>query len=357
MARLRPIAAVLGLVVLAAGCGTEAAATEAVEVDLVAVVVGVELGDGWTVTLPSGPDATPYADGGAEVPCPPVWPRTSPGLDDCPLIGPATLILDTGERLEVPADTPGDPPCLLDVAAGPDDQGDRWRCEAGVGLDDAGRVTWIDVWAEHRIRRQRPIEMPGGTVVSITADGWAVTYSGWAYRLADEITTTGCDHYLGVDSPTTPTELRRAWARKPGTLVSIDPTPPTTTATIASLTCARYLSASRLSPTTTTGEILTEITHPHLGSGDWSGVSVTVENPCDTAIRVELRLASPEGEEQDPANIATVRPGRTAKLMAGWAKDTGPRDIVVTAPELGWSHREAAEGTVVVSIDPAACPG
>ena len=32
MARLRPIAAVLGLMVFAAGCGTEAAATEATRV-------------------------------------------------------------------------------------------------------------------------------------------------------------------------------------------------------------------------------------------------------------------------------------------------------------------------------------
>ena len=99
------------------------------------------------------------------------------------------------------------------------------------------------------------------------------------------------------------------------------------------------------------------ITFPPPGS---PGATVRVSNPCQVAVTVELRLAHPGEEAQDPASIATVKPGRSVTLRYGYAEGTGPRDVVVTAPYLGWAERRVTgeDGTVIsVTIDLGACPG
>jgi len=108
-------------------------------------------------------------------------------------------------------------------------------------------------------------------------------------------------------------------------------------------------------PTTPPNDLGSMPTLPHgPDTGSWS---VSVENPCDVPVRVELRLASVGEEGKDPANITTAGPGKTAKLNYGFAKDTGPWEVVVTAPELGWINRESAGVDTSMVIDPERCPG
>ena len=99
------------------------------------------------------------------------------------------------------------------------------------------------------------------------------------------------------------------------------------------------------------------ITFPPPGS---PGGAVRVSNPCQVPVTVELRLAHPGEEARDPASVAAVKPGRSVTLRYGFAEGTGPRDVVVTAPDLGWAERRVAseDGTVIsVPVDPGACPG
>ena len=209
------------------------------EVDLIAFVVGVEFGDGWE----AAPDAQ----------CPP--PGRGPDLAACPLIGPASLILDTGDRLEVPAGTPGDPSCLVRLDAEPERPPGahfRPRCLTAIGLDDDGRVEWLDGWSS--LRPDSSIDLPQGDVVSLTEDGWAITRSGWAYRLAEKVTAVGCGHLLQpdnvtavlgegrfVDSPdtltTSPSDLYQMWDGPDGTRLQIGRIDRATTASVGAVTC------------------------------------------------------------------------------------------------------------------------
>jgi hypothetical protein len=215
------------------------------EVDLTAFVVDVEFGDGW--------------DAGPDDQCPP--PEDGPDLEACALIGPATLILDTGDRLEVPAGTPGDPSCLLRLSGEPErEPGVEYgpRCVMAIGLNDEGQVEWLDGWSGLQGRRPgESIDLPQGDVASLTEDGWAVTRSGWAYRLGEEVTAVGCGHLLQPDTvtailgegkqgevrdfpdtlATSLTDLYRTWDGPDGTRLQIGPIDRTTTATVGAVTC------------------------------------------------------------------------------------------------------------------------
>ena len=118
-----------------------------------------------------------------------------------------------------------------------------------------------------------------------------------------------------------------------------------------------------------TGSLVTFETHstgvsvvspPTLPHGSYPGSTVRVSNPCQVPVTVELRLAHPGEEARAPASVAAVKPGRSVTLRYGFAEGTGPRDVVVTAPDLGWAERRVTseDSTVMsVTIDPGACPG
>jgi Family of unknown function (DUF6174) len=180
-------------------------------VDLIGVVVAVERGAGWD-TPPEG--KCPDADLG-------------PHPADCPLIGPATLVLDTGERLQVPAGTPGDR-YLWRMAQHPHpSSGVTRQAIIAAALWEDGSVEWVYVLRAREVRgdpEPYPLLLPGGDVTALTPDGWVVTEQGWEYRLADRVLTTGCSHLWGFtwtlagpspapDTPrrANPTELRDLW--------------------------------------------------------------------------------------------------------------------------------------------------
>ena len=99
------------------------------------------------------------------------------------------------------------------------------------------------------------------------------------------------------------------------------------------------------------------ITFPPPGS---PGGAVRVSNPCEVPVTVELRLGHPGEEAQDPAAIRTVKPGRSVTLRYVLAEGTGPWDVVVTAPDLGWAERRVASEdhtVILVPVDPGVCPG
>jgi hypothetical protein len=100
------------------------------------------------------------------------------------------------------------------------------------------------------------------------------------------------------------------------------------------------------------------ITHPPPGS---PGGGLRITNPCDEAVVVEVRLAAVGEEATTPKVIKTVQAGRTASMGGyGFAEETGPRELLIAAPELGWTAREPAreDGSAArVSIDPESCPG
>ncbi len=217
-------------------------------VDLIGVVVAVEAGPGW--------DTEPMTD------CPD--PAGGPHPEDCPLIGPATLVLDDGRRLEVPAGTPGGH-FLWNMTRRLNPSGITSRRAIIVaGLHPDATVEWVYVLQGIVTRgggSQSPqgeepsyIGLPGGDVTSLTANGWLVTEEGWEYRLADEVRAAQCGHLWGVewtlagippasaaDRWTTPSELREIWDGPAGTRLAIDRVPYASAATVASVACTDLL--------------------------------------------------------------------------------------------------------------------
>lgn len=121
-------------------------------------------------------------------------------------------------------------------------------------------------------------------------------------------------------------------------------------------------SADTSTTTTTTGLDFADLpTFPPPGS---PGGTVVVENPCSVAVSVEVRVVDagspvPLPGEPPAAVLATIRPGRRYEVGYYYGETSGPRDIVVTAPEIDWTHRQPAveDGSEVrVQIAASACP-
>ena len=119
--------------------------------------------------------------------------------------------------------------------------------------------------------------------------------------------------------------------------------------------CSDGEPSASTSTETTTGVV---ITHPPPAT---PGGGLRITNPCDEAVVVEYRLAPVGGEGTPPSVIKTVRAGTTADMGGdGFAEETALRELLIAAPELGWTARERARedgSSVSVSIDPESCPG
>jgi hypothetical protein len=214
-------------------------------VDLIGVVIAVEREPGW--------DTAPTSN------CPQV--NRGPQPDECPLIGPGDLVLDTGERLHIPAGTPGGrwlwqmtKPVDVENITGR-------RAIIAAALADDGTVDWIYVLRGFAIPRDEEpgnIDLPGGEITSITADGWAVTAEGWEYRLADRVWAGRCSHLTGLtwtlagprpepltEQVLSSAELRDLWDGPQGTRLTIDRLDYATTRTVGAVTCADLLDRYR----------------------------------------------------------------------------------------------------------------
>jgi hypothetical protein len=101
-------------------------------------------------------------------------------------------------------------------------------------------------------------------------------------------------------------------------------------------------------------------TRPSLPGHDSKGGEVKVENPCDAIVTVNVRLTPPGEEGEPPDVLKRISAERTAFVTGyAFAADAGPRDVLVTAPELNWVARKPApmdHSQVHFVIDPALCP-
>jgi hypothetical protein len=172
-------------------------------------------------------------------------PDLGPHPEECPRIGPATLVLENGARLTVPAGTPGDP-LLWNMAQAGDAAEEAFIV---AGLQDEWTASWVYVLATGDLLG--PVDLDAGAISLTDADGWAITASGWEYRLSGTLHTTGCAHLLpwtlGGPAPEsdadwmTVGELLSIWDGPDGTRLDISPVGRATARTITTLTCTDLL--------------------------------------------------------------------------------------------------------------------
>jgi hypothetical protein len=325
------------------------------QVDLIGVVVAVEAGPGW--------DTAPVGN------CP--SPDRGPHPQDCPLIGPATLVLDDGSRLEVPPGTPGGR-FLWQMTRRLNPGGITSRRAIIVaGLRPDATVEWVYVLRGILTRgggNQPPqgeelsnIRLPGGDVASLTSDGWAVTEGGWEYRLADEVRAAHCGHLWGVewtlagvapesaaDHWTTPSGLREIWDGPAGTRLAIDRVPYATATTVASVACTdlldRYHDPDPLGTLASARALweaggITDYAFRYSAGGTWGllgGVwDITVHDGESTAVMVE-----------EPIGDAPPPPG-TIEALFEMIEDeltSGPNEWSCSAPEYWTAIYDPATG-------------
>ncbi|MBN2112822.1 MAG: hypothetical protein JW785_01705 [Acidimicrobiia bacterium] len=195
-------------------------------VDLMGVVIAVEAGPGW--------DTAPTGD------CP--HPAEGPRFDQCPRLGPATLVLADGARLDLPADSPGDA-ALWEMA------------QTGApgfviaGLQQEGAPAWVRVMPSEPPAAQ--IGLTTGPIVGITTDGWATTASGWMFHLNGILHTAGCAHLQPWTLAGPPasraadwmarTELLDLWDGPQGTRLDLALDSDDTVRTVNAITCTDLL--------------------------------------------------------------------------------------------------------------------
>ena len=200
-------------------------------VDIMGVVVAVTPGAAW--------DAPPTGD------CP--SPDLGPRPEDCPRIGPATLVLATGGELEVPAGTPGDPE-LWDLAH-PGEGAPAGEAFIVAGLRDERTVSWVYVLAAGDL--PDAVDLTAGAIRLIADDGWAETETGWSYRLEATLRTSGCEHLRPWTLAGPQAEGRADWMARRALLATWDgpqrtrldltPVGRATARTVGAITCTDLL--------------------------------------------------------------------------------------------------------------------
>ena len=73
---------------------------------------------------------------------------------------------------------------------------------------------------------------------------------------------------------------------------------------------------------------------------------VRVENPCDVPVQLEVAVnpVLGGGEQPEPVTVTTIQPGEEALLRYPLGEVTGPWQVVVSAPGLGWSDTKTSGG-------------
>ncbi len=198
-------------------------------IDIMGVVVAVEPGAEW-ITAPVGI-------------CP--NPEQGPHPEQCPPIGPATLVMLNGARLTLPAGTPADP-LLWEMAQAGDEAEEAFIV---AGLAGEWTVAWVYVVQAGDLPRL--IRLPTGAITAIAADGWATTETGWSYRLEGTLRTTDCEHLLpwtlaGPQPAGRPhwmsrRDLAATWDGSTATRLDTSPVGRATARTITALSCTDLL--------------------------------------------------------------------------------------------------------------------
>ncbi len=316
-------------------------------VDLIGVVVAVEAEPGW--------DTEPMTDCSD--------PRQGPRPEECPEIGPATLVLDTGERLYVPAGTPGGR-WLWRMTRPVDAEHlpDR-RAVIAAALWEDGSVKWVYVLQKVQIPRDEEpshIVLPGGEVTALTPDGWVITEEGWEYHLADEVQTIGCSHLWGFTwtlagprpAPmmvhrARPAELRALWDGPQGTRLALDQIDYGTTRTVGDLECTDLL--NRFHDPDPLGTLATaralweaaaitdyQFRYSTGGAwGRWGGIwDITVRDGRGTAVKVEEGYS----DEPPPATIEELFAFMEERLTTGptWGCDDPMYWTALYDPDRGY---------------------
>jgi hypothetical protein len=332
---------------------TAAADPDSGRIDIMGVVVAVEPGAEWTIA-PIGicprPDLGPHPEG-------------------CPPIGPATLVLNSGARLTVPAGTPGDP-LLWDMAQAGDEAEEAFII---AGLQDEWTVEWVYVIQAGDLPRL--IDLDAGEIGLITADGRAVTAFGWKYKLSGTLRTTGCAHLLpwtlvgpvpeaGAEWMTV-SDLASIWDGSTATRLDIAPVGRATARTITALTCTDLLAwRGDPDPLGTLAEARAlwfvhsegdyrfrwSSTGAQGGEGTWD---ITVTNGEAAAILVTAPSGTPEDQ---PFRIPTID-GLFADMRAALTAQPGDGPgLPCTDPKYWTARYEPNEGyPTSFAFDSPAC--